>query len=289
MNRFLRSNRKKRRVLMVDDELINRELLEAILSLNYEVFSASNGKEAMDMLYNAEEPYSLILLDLLMPQMSGFEVLQACKEDEKLREIPIIVMTSEKSAEVRSIRLGASDFITKPYRMPEVILARCERIIELSEEKRLIRSIEKDKLTGLYIRVFFEAYIRQLLPGIRFQTDVVAMKIDGLDNLDSTQEQEQVIALVARLVKKVFINSKGIACRAEDNTFYTFCEHREDHEQILEKLRSGIPDTYTRRGIRLRVAICERIDKEKPLTYWMETVSSACDKADADGGCYFVS
>jgi len=164
MNHFLQYGRLKRRVLAVDDENINRELLQAILSMNYDVTSVTNGKEAMEALYAAEEPYSLILLDLLMPQMSGFQVIEACKADEKLREIPIIVMTSEKSAEVRSIRMGASDFITKPYRMPEVILARCERIIELSEEKRLIRSIEKDKATGLYIKALFDAYIKRLLP-----------------------------------------------------------------------------------------------------------------------------
>ena len=107
MNHFLKFSRMKRRVLAVDDEMINRELLKAILAMNYEVTFATNGKEAMEQLYAAEEPFSLILLDLLMPQMSGFQVIEACKKDDKLREIPIIVMTSEKSAEVRSIRMGA--------------------------------------------------------------------------------------------------------------------------------------------------------------------------------------
>ena len=82
MNSFIKSSRQKRRVLVVDDELVNRELLDAILSLNYEVTGVPNGSEAMKALYSAPEPYSLILLDLLMPQMSGFQVLEACKSDE---------------------------------------------------------------------------------------------------------------------------------------------------------------------------------------------------------------
>ena len=162
MNSFFKSRRKKRRVLMVDDEQINRELLEAILSFNYDVDSAENGAEAMEMLRSAEQPYSLLLLDLLMPKKSGFQVIEECKADEELSKIPIIVLTTEKSAEVRSIRLGADDFITKPYRMPEVILARCERIIELSEERALIREIEKDKRTELYKKDFFFAYLRRM-------------------------------------------------------------------------------------------------------------------------------
>ena len=129
MNTFMTTGEMKRRVLVVDDEVINRELLGAMLSQTFDIAFASNGKEAMEALTAPEADYSLILLDLLMPIMNGFEVIEQCQSDEHLRQIPIIVMTSEKSAEVRSIRMGAADFITKPYDMPEVILARCERII----------------------------------------------------------------------------------------------------------------------------------------------------------------
>ena len=98
MNSFIQSSRKLRKVLVVDDEPINRELLQAILALNYDVDAAENGSIAMEKLRTVEEPYSLILLDLLMPQKSGFQVLEECKSDETLKKIPIIVMTSEKSA-----------------------------------------------------------------------------------------------------------------------------------------------------------------------------------------------
>lgn len=140
MKKFMTAGGMKRRVLIVDDEMINRELLGAMLSQSYEISFAADGQEAMDALMQPDTDYSLILLDLMMPVMNGFEVIERCRADEALRQIPIIVMTSEKSAEVRSIRMGAADFITKPYDMPEVILARCERIIELSEGESIIRS-----------------------------------------------------------------------------------------------------------------------------------------------------
>ena len=81
----------KRRVLIVDDEWINCELLGAMLSQNYDIDFASNGEEAMAALAKAD--YSLILLDLLMPVMDGFEVIKRCRADKRLRHIPIIVST----------------------------------------------------------------------------------------------------------------------------------------------------------------------------------------------------
>ena len=123
MNTFTKINKLKRHILVVDDEMINREILANMLSNSYEVHTAANGKEALEILKAGDCSFSLILVDLLMPVMNGFELIQILREDESLRLIPIIVMTSEKDAEVRSIKLGAADFITKPYDMPDVILA----------------------------------------------------------------------------------------------------------------------------------------------------------------------
>ena len=280
MHHFLASSRKKRKVLAVDDEMVNRELLEAILSLNYEVVSATNGEEAMEILHSEYESISLILLDLLMPKMSGFQVIEACKKDDNLKRIPIIVMTSEKSAEVRSIRMGADDFITKPYRMPEVILARCERIIELSEEKRLIRSVERDKVTGLYIKVFFDAYIRQIAPDIRRAMDVAVIRFDRLPA--SPEDHDAVLKKAASLIKEVVLTSKGIACRTDDNYVYLYRQHREDHEamhQSMDELLSSFPPA---RGVSVRVGIYQRVDKDAPIESWFERAKAACDGISPD-------
>lgn len=270
MNQFINNSRKKRRVLAVDDELINRELIEAILSLNYDVTGASNGKEAMELLYEAKEPYSLILLDLLMPQMSGFQVLEACKADENLKDIPIIVMTSEKSAEVRSIRMGADDFISKPYRMPEVILARCERIIELSEEKRLIRSIEKDEETDLYIRVFFDAYIRRLLPDIRTAMDAVCIQVEGYEKNRST------LCEAARLIEKELAGKRGIACRAGENLFYVYCRHKTNYGELIPMIKEKFALACGNKAS-LRIGVVENVDTSQPMESWFEEAEKACD------------
>ena len=272
MYNFVKARRKKRTVLMVDDEQINRELLEAILAFNYNVDSAENGRIAMEKLRNAKEPYSLILLDLLMPEMSGFQVLEQCRADEELSKIPIIVMTSEKSAEVRSIKLGAEDFITKPYRMPEVILARCERIIELSEERALIREIERDKLTGFYKSDFFFAYLR------RMETrgmDAVSLRIEGIDSLmaENGDEAARLLQKTAQRIKEDVLSKNGIGCYSGCGVFYVYCRHKDNYSDIFGKILSAVPAQYS--GIVLRAGVYERVDDELDAAAWFERADAA--------------
>ena len=114
-------------VLVVDDQEINRDVLGMILEDYYDVLYARDGQEALDMIEKYRDKLSIVLLDLIMPQADGFEVLIRIKSDEFLRRIPVIVLTAEKSAELRALELGAADFITKPFDLHEIILARVSR------------------------------------------------------------------------------------------------------------------------------------------------------------------
>lgn len=274
MNHFLKTGRKKRSVLIVDDEMINRQLLETILSFDYDVTTASSGMEAMDALRADPDAFSLILLDIIMPKMSGFDVIDACMADDKLKNIPIIVMTSEKSAEVRSIRKGAADFISKPYRMPEVIIARCERIIEQSEERKLIRSIETDAVTGLYIKLFFDAYVKQLAGDIKGFMDAVVVKITGADGKD----HDEILKKVASLTEENLIGSKGIACRAGDDVLYGYCIHKADYTGIVSEIARELGDS-----VAIRVGICEKTDAGIDIDIWYQKANEACDRAAENG------
>ena len=151
----------KRLVLIVDDELINRELLKLILEDEFETITAPDGDTAFEIIQEKHETLSLILLDLLMPGMHGLDLIRHLKEDPVLRQIPVIVLTADSKAEVQSLKLGAVDFISKPYPDQEVILARVRRSIELSEDREIIEYTERDGLTGLYNREFFFRYAQQ--------------------------------------------------------------------------------------------------------------------------------
>ena len=103
----------RRSVLVVDDEAVNREMLGEILVQDYNVIYAENGTDALAKIQNLRTKLSLILLDLLMPEIDGYAVIEKVRKDAELVKIPIIVLTSEKSAEVKSLQMGAADFLTK--------------------------------------------------------------------------------------------------------------------------------------------------------------------------------
>ena len=145
----------ERTILIVDDESVNREMLGSIIQSEYKVMYAENGKEALEKIHENASSISLVLLDLLMPVMDGNEVLKTLNKEGLITEIPVIVLTSEKSSEIESLKAGAADFLTKPYDLPEVILARVRHSIQLFENSKIILATEFEKLTRLYTSEFF--------------------------------------------------------------------------------------------------------------------------------------
>ena len=251
---------KKRKVLVVDDEYINREILGNMLCDTYEVIYASDGQEALDKLDNAKGKISLVLTDLMMPGLDGFGFLEKYKEDKRFSNIPVIVCTQEEKAEVESIKKGAVDFITKPYNMPEVILARCERVIDLFESKELIDSTEVDDLTGLFAREFFFEYIRQLKnAGIEDDMDAVVLDIEHfhlINEIYGHDEGDFVLKKIAELLKEELEGSFGIACRAEADTFYIYMEREDDYQRFINNITKKMSDIrVSPANVRIRMGI----------------------------------
>ena len=122
----------KRKILVVEDNLLNRRLLCEILRPEYDIVEAENGQEALDRLQQDVGSFALILLDIVMPIMNGYEFLAAIKDDPTLAAIPVIVTTQNdgESEEVAALSCGAADFVAKPYK-PQIILHRVANIIHL--------------------------------------------------------------------------------------------------------------------------------------------------------------
>lgn len=119
----------KRKILLVDDDPKIRALLEATLMGRYEIIEASNGKETLEKV-RAEKP-SLVILDVLMPEMDGFEVCRILKNDPETIKIPVILLTAKKDPEDRrrGIEAGCDDYFTKPF-SPRALLRRIEELLE---------------------------------------------------------------------------------------------------------------------------------------------------------------
>ncbi len=286
MSDFGYQGRPKRRVLVVDDEEVNREILGNILGTQYEVSYAENGRQAYDMLHERLTRYSLILLDLLMPEMDGFELLEKIKSEEAVSNIPVIVMTSEKPAEVRSIKMGADDFITKPYDMPEVILARCERIIQLYEDKSIIRSAEKDDLTDLYTREFFQEYIRQIDgSGRGSQMDAIVLNIEHfhmLNEMFGRKTGDSVLKKIADMVTDMLGEGVCIGCRPDADYFYFYLEHRDSYDEVFKALSGELSGISKIPGVRMRLGVYQNVDTNISIEDRFDHAKYACDRIRGD-------
>ncbi len=127
------------RLLIVDDDVMNSDLLRARLEIDaYEVATAADGVDALNRL--REEHFDLVLLDIVMPEMDGYAVLQAVKADEKLREIPVIMISGldDLNSVAKCIEIGADDYLPKPYK-PVLLQARINACLE----KKALRDKEQ--------------------------------------------------------------------------------------------------------------------------------------------------
>lgn len=151
-------------VLIVEDNPINRAMLREILSPTYQVLEAENGQQALAVLKAHPEEISLILLDIVMPVMDGYQFLSVVKADAGYATIPVIVTTQSDSEtdEVAALSHGASDFVAKPYK-PQIIRHRVASIIHLRETAAMVNQFKFDRLTGLYSREYFYKRAKDLL------------------------------------------------------------------------------------------------------------------------------
>ena len=123
------------RILVVEDEQINQQLLGYMLEDSYELIFASDGLEGLKLLEQHKDEISLILLDLNMPRMGGREMLTRMREEEGIPEIPVIFFSADARSEAECLRLGAVDFLLKPYPDPDIIRLRVKKCIEMTGKR----------------------------------------------------------------------------------------------------------------------------------------------------------
>ena len=271
---------RKRLVLIVEDDDVNRELLKINLEQEYEIICAETGDGALRMIHEHSGTLSIVLLDLNLPGMNGLDLLREIRKDMDLSRIPVIVLTSDTESEVESLNSGANGFIPKPYPRQEIMLARIWRCIELSENRDLIRWTERDNLTGLYNREYFYRYAEQYDTWHQNEpTDALVLDVSHFHVINERFGKAYGDEILHRIGAELFDivrENGGIACRREADTFQIYCPHQENYASLAERVEAAACGE-TKGRVRIRVGVNACVDKSSEMERRFDRAKSAAD------------
>lgn len=221
---------KMERILVVDDDPMNQKVAQRMLEDWYDVSCVGSGREAL--LFLEKQKVNLILLDLHMPEMDGFQVIRHLKTDENLKDIPVIFLTADndRGTEVKGFQEGASDFITKPF-LADIMIQRVRRILELDR-------LQKHLQSEIVLQMRQAEERRQKVERLSYQVILTLAKtIDAKDKYTNGHSER-----VARYSREIARRS-GFAEREQEYIYYMALLH--DIGKI------GIPDTVLNKDSKL--------------------------------------
>lgn len=231
--------KEKSKILIVDDIKTNLRLLEKRLSSEYECLCAQDGEAALEIVKNNSP--DLILLDIQMPGIDGFEVCRRLKEDESSMHIPVIFLTSlsEDEDETKGLELGAVDYVTKPLRMP-IVKARIKNHLELKKVRDLLeKQAFIDGLTGIPNRRRFDEVLeREWYRGMRSKKplSLILMDIDFFKKYNDNYGHKQgdiCLQLVAQSIAESMKRAGDFVARYGGEEFVVILPETDTQGAIL--------------------------------------------------------
>ena len=222
-------------ILVVDDEEMVKQRLKDTMPEEFDIIDASDGKEALEILEANSGRISVVLLDLIMPVMDGFQFMNEFRKHKEYNNIPVIVATSNDDwhFEQKCLEAGVWDFVMKPYN-PVLLQFRIKNAIEKS---RMIMS-ERDPITGLYSKLMFYQSVRKMLTDeagetfafVRFDIDRFKM----INNFYGIREGDNVLRSIAAELRRISKKyEKFVYGRLENDIFAVCMPYEEDNIELL--------------------------------------------------------
>ena len=231
----------KKHILIVDDVTTNLKCVGEILRNDYALSMAKSGEQALQMIGKVKP--DLVLLDVKMPGMDGYETFKAMKENPDTADVPVIFLTAdtENGSEVKGLKLGASDFIRKPYE-PEIMLGRIEKALLQEEKNKAIRDeAYKDVLTGLWNR----KHLQDEIDSLKDSDSTGSFLIFDLDNFKGINDNYGHVVGDAALVAfaktlKNFVHKDDIVARIGGDEFAVFLRNSYGKELLSDRIENLI-------------------------------------------------
>ena len=274
--RFAPMDEGRRQILVATGNAECREQLCSMLSDRYELIHALTGAEALEQMYERRELLALVLLELSLPDRQGIDILRQVNEDPQLMRIPVIALSTRREDEALVLNGGAMDFIFEADMQPDAVVARVRHAIELSENRYIIRSTERDQLTGLYNKDFFFSYALQYDAYHRdLAMDAIEVNISHFHMINERYGKaygDDVLRRIGHRIREYVAGDGGIVCRTNGDAFLVYCPHREDYEQILSNACVGMDSR-----VRLRMGVYPNADKALDIDQRFDHAKLASD------------
>lgn len=263
-------------VLLIDDNEENKNTLRSILHDNYTIIEVSTIAEARNKLENCSNKITVIILNLLVDNMSGFMFLSELDKHGISAKIPVIVTLEERNdeKELQAFQLGAYDIIVKPFR-PTIILKRLENTIKLLKTSEVINLVERDTLTGLYNSNFFFEKANQKLQNnpnesmITIFINIVKFKL--VNELFSRSEGDRLLQYVGNCILGTF-GDEILCSRIGGDYFSVLLPEKEYSEEYLYTIIDKVNQYELPINIVLKFGIYIIEDNTMPM-------SKICDRA----------
>jgi diguanylate cyclase (GGDEF)-like protein len=268
---------KKNTLLIVDDEESNLKTLTDLLVPDYTVHAAKDGQTAIK--YAKEYLPDLVLLDILMPEMDGYEVLTAFKKIDKVRDTPVIFITglssSSSEEEEKALALGAIDYITKPFK-PAIIKLRVRHQVRIVNQLRAIEHLSMiDSLTEIPNRRSFDNRMGiEWYRAIREKTPIslLMIDVDKFKNYNDTyghQQGDLVLKTIAKVFTTTLKRAVDFACRWGGEEFIILLPNVDKNGAMVvaERVRANVEKTMIpcADGSFTKVTISIGVNTENPI------------------------
>lgn len=241
-------NLQRARLLIVDDEAINIRMLDGMLRDNYDISAALGGEQALKRAFAT--PPDLILLDIQMEGMDGYEVCQRLKENESTRDIPVIFVTSKTDSveEIKGLELGAVDYITKPFH-PLIVRIRLKNHLELKQQRDILNRLSSlDGLTGIANRRYFDKFLAQEWSRTVRSDDEIALVMIDVDHFKAYNDHyghvagDDCLKAISRTLNDALQRSTDVVARYGGEEFACVLTSTglEGAVQVAEKMRAAV-------------------------------------------------
>lgn len=233
----------KKHIIVVDDVTTNLHYIGEVLKDKYTLSMAKSASQALKMM-EKNKP-DLLLLDIKMPVMDGYQMMETVRKDPRFVNIPVIFLTAdnENGSESKCLQMGASDFIRKPF-VPEVMLSRIERVLVQEEKNNEIRMLAyKDPLTGLWNRKYMEEKVADFsLQGMK--GSFLLLDLDNFKGINDTYGHVVGDAALMAFGKTLssFIHHDDVVSRVGGDEFAVFLKNAVGEEQLSERINGLISD-----------------------------------------------